>query len=177
MSFLRPAAASAIGRWAEPSLVGAGLLWTLWLTWNWIAAGSGFGWIALVLSAGLALWFRSALAGALSLRPEEGPGVVVLREGEVGYMGPQSGGFVDLALLERVEVVAPSRGEPLWYLDAGHHGHLIFPATAENAEHLIEALAALPGFSDLTAAQTLRAPPKGRTVVWQRSRAPGLTMR
>lgn len=174
MSFVRPAAAAHIRRWVEPVLVGAALGLVLWQGIAWVARGAGFGWIALVVAALLAFWLRSALAGALARQDEAGPGVVVLREGEVGYMGPEWGGFLDMNDIERVEIVQPSRGGPLWYLDGGRAGRLIFPASAEGADRLLDSLTALPGFSDLTAAQALHAHPAGRRVVWERTPRPRL---
>ncbi len=59
-------------------------------------------------------------------------------------------------------------GDVLWYLDAGRSGRLIFPASAKGADGVVDALSVLSGFSDLAAAQTLRDPPRGRSVVWER---------
>lgn len=174
MSFVRPEAAAGIRRWVEPVVVALALALTVWQGVGWLAQGAGFGWIALVAAVLLAFWLRSALAGALARQDDGGPGVVVLREGEVGYMGPESGGFLDLGDIERVEIVQPSRGGPLWYLDAGRAGRLVVPANAEGADHLVEALAALPGFSDLGVAQALRARAVGRRVVWQRTARTGI---
>ncbi len=45
---------------------------------------------------------------------------------------------------------------------------LAIPADAEGVEHLPEALAALPGFSDLAAIGVLRRAGAGHHLVWQR---------
>lgn len=177
MSFLRPGAAAALRRWGEPAGVALALALTLWQAAVWLDEGAPFGWFALVAAALLALWLRAALAGSIGRRDRAGPGVVVLREGEIGYMGPESGGFLELREIERVEIVNPARGDLLWYLDAGPSGRLIFPASAKGADAVVEALAPLPGFSDLAAAQTLRAPPLGRSVVWQRQSHPRIEAR
>ena len=168
MSFLRPGAAETLRRWGEPAAVALALAVALWQAVGWLSQGAPFGWFALIAAALLALWLRAALAGSLGRRDRAGPGVVVLREGEIGYMGPESGGFLELRAIERVEIVRPGRGDILWYLDAGAEGRLIFPASAKGADAVVEALSPLPGFSDLAAAQTLRDPPGGRSVVWQR---------
>lgn len=176
MSFLRREAADALLRWAEPALVGGALGLAAWFAGVWLLAGSPFGWLALLVAALLGLWLRAALAGALAQPADDGPGIVVLREGEVGYMSPEGGGFLDLAALERVEIARPSRGPALWFLDAGRSGRLIFPANAEGAEHVVEALSALPGFSDLAAAQALNDATTGRRLLWERApsaRLPG----
>ena len=169
MSFLRPGAAEALRRWGEPAVAGIALALSLWYGIVWLNRGAVFGWMLLLLAAGLGFWLRSALAGALSRRDRAGPGVVVYREGEIGYMGPESGGFLDIGAIERVEIVRASGGDLLWYLDGGAAGRLVLPASASGADRLVEALAGLPGFSDMTVAQRLRAPPPGRTVVWERT--------
>lgn len=174
MSFLRPGARSALARWAEPVVVALVLGLAAWKALAWLSRGAPLGWFALLAAVLLGFWLRSALAAALARRGSEGPGVVVLREGEIGYWGPHEGGFLRLADLERVEIVGPSRGAPLWHLDAGAEGHLIVPAEAEGAGHLLEALSALPGFSDIGVAQALRTPSPGRHLVWQRRPAPRL---
>lgn len=174
MSFLRPGARATLARWAEPALVGLLLALVAWKGAGWLWRGAWAGWPAMAAALLLGFWLRSALAAALARRGSEGPGVVVLREGEIGYWGPHEGGFVRLADLERVEIVGPSRGGPLWHLDAGREGRLIVPAEAEGADHLLEALSALPGFSDIGVAQALRSASPGRHLVWQRRPAPRL---
>lgn len=174
MSFLRPGARATLAQWAEPVLVALVLGLVAWKAALWLWHGAPMGWFALAAAALLVFWLRSAFALALARRGSEGPGVVVLREGEIGYWGPHEGGFVRLADLERVEIVGPSRGGPLWHLDAGAEGRLLVPAEAEGAGHLLEALSALPGFSDIGVAQALRTPVPGRHVVWQRRPVPRL---
>lgn len=174
MSFFRREALVVLRRWGEPVVVTLALVLALREGWVWTARGSGLGWIALGAAALLALWLRSALAGALTRLRGPGPGVVVLREGEIGYMGPHEGGFLAVAAIDRVEIIRPSRGEPLWLIDAGAEGTLVFPADAEGAERLVEALAALPGFSDMRVARLMQGGGPGRQVVWRRERPAGL---
>lgn len=174
MSFFRREATAALGRWVEPVLAGLALGLVTVQAVRWLIGGAWAGWAAAALALVLLLWFRSALAAALARRRDGGPGVVVLREGEIGFWGPREGGFVRLAELERVEIIGPSRGGPLWLLDAGREGRLVIPAGAEGADRLFEALQALPGFSDLEAAQMLHTPRPGRSIVWERRPAPRL---
>jgi len=169
VSFLRPGARAALGRWGEAGAALVAVLLAGWWGLPGALRGSVFGWF--VLGAGvLALfWLRAALLGALASRPVSGPGVAVIREREIGYMGPFRGGFLELDDITRVEIYQVAEGQdPVWRLVGAHGGSLAIPATAEGAGHLPEALAALPGFSDLTAVGVLQRQRPGRHVIWQR---------
>jgi len=71
VSFVRPEAAGAIRRWAEPATAAAlvllaggfGILWT-----------GALGWIALAAAALALFWLRAAVLGALAVRPVTGSG-------------------------------------------------------------------------------------------------------
>jgi len=175
VSFVRPEAAGAIRRWAEPVAAAALVLLTGGFGLRWTGQGGALGWIALAAAALALFWLRAALLGALAARPVTGAGLVVLREGEIGYMGPNRGGFLDLDGLVRVEIylIAPGR-DPVWRLVGADGEALTIPATAEGADHLPEALTALPGFSDFTAVGILQRDRPGRHVVWERPGLPRL---
>ncbi|HUF88240.1 MAG TPA: hypothetical protein VMM59_12720 [Thermohalobaculum sp.] len=169
MSFLRPEAAHALRRWAETAAAAAVAALALWLGVRWSGQGALVGWLALGGAALALFWLRAALIGALARGGADGPGVVVIREGEIGYMGPWRGGFLELDRLVRVEIYRPAPGhDPVWRLIGSDGTTLAVPAAAEGAEHLPEALAALPGFSDLAAYGVLRRAEAGRHLVWQR---------
>jgi hypothetical protein len=170
MSFIRPGAAGAIRRWGEPVVAGGLVMLSGWLGIGWAGQGGALGWIALAAAVLALFWLRAAVLGALAVRPVTGAGLVVLREGEVGYMGPHSGGFLELDDLIRIDIyiVAPGK-DPVWRLIGAHGAALLIPATAEGAAHLPEALTALPGFSDLTAVGVLQRDRAGRHVIWERS--------
>lgn len=169
MSFLRPEATAALRRWGEAAAAAASVVLAGWWGLADALRGSVFGW--LVLGAGvLALfWLRAAVLGALASRPVTGSGAAVFREREIGYMGPHRGGFLELDDIVRVEIYHVSGGtDPVWRLVGQHGDALAIPANAEGAGHLPEALAALPGFSDLTAVGLLQRSRTGRHVVWER---------
>lgn len=169
MSFLRPGAAAALHRWAETAAACAVAGVALWLGLSWTREGAVFGWLALACAALAVFWLRAALLGALARGAGEGPGVVVIREGEIGYMGPWRGGFLELDRIERVEIYRPAPGhDPVWRLVGADGMTLAIPTDAEGSEHLPEALAALPGFSDFTAVGMLRRERAGRHLVWER---------
>jgi hypothetical protein len=176
VSFLRPEAMSALRRWAEPAAAAtlAVLAGSAGLTGAW--EGSVFGWIALTAAALALFWLRAATIGALAARPATGAGVVILREGEVGYMGPERGGFVELDDVLRIELYGSGGGRPpVWRLVGRDRPALVIPANAEGADQLTEALTVLPGYSDLTALGLLQRNLPGPHLVWERMPAPRLT--
>jgi hypothetical protein len=169
MSFVRPEAARVIRRWIEPAAAGGLVVITGWQGIIWAGEGGGLGWIVLAATALALFWLRAAVLGALAVRPVTGAGLVVLREGEVGYMGPHGGGFLELDDLIRVDIYIVAIGQdPVWRLIGAEGTALVIPATAEGAAHLPEALTALPGFSDLTAVGVLQRERQGRHVIWER---------
>lgn len=173
MSFIRPAAAGAIRRWGEPVVAGGLVTLSVWLGISWAGQGGALGWIVLAAAVLALFWLRAAVLGALAVRPVTGAGLVVLREGEVGYMGPHGGGFLELDDLIRIDIYITAPGQdPVWRLIGEQGAALVIPATAEGAAHLPEALTALPGFSDLTAVGVLQRDRPGRHVIWERSGQP-----
>jgi len=175
MSFVRPEAAGTIRRWAEPAAAAVLVLLTGSFGIRWAGQGGALGWIVLAAAVMALFWLRAAVLGALAARPVTGAGLVVLREGEIGYMGPHGGGFLELDGLARVEIylVAPGH-DPAWRLVGPEGAALAIPATAEGADHLPEALTALPGFSDLAAVGILQRGRVGRHVIWERPGLPRL---
>lgn len=172
MSFLRAGAVQTLRRWAETAAAAALAGLALWAGLRWTGAGDLVGWLALGGAVLALFWLRAALLGALARGGADGPGMVVIREGEVGYLGPWQGGFLELDQLARVEIYRSQPGhEPVWRLIGSDGTLLAIPAAAEGAEHLPEALAALPGFSDLTAIGALRRTEAGRQLIWARGAA------
>lgn len=172
MSHFRPEARAALRRWSEPSAALGLLVLALWWSVQGVLRGSVFGWFGLGAAVLALFWLRAALLGALAARPVTGAGMVVIREREIGYMGPHRGGFLELDDIARVEIYrVTGNADPVWRLVDGNGVSLAIPASAEGASHLPEALAALPGFSDLAAVGHLQRPRLGRQVVWERGPA------
>jgi hypothetical protein len=172
VSFLRPGARAALRRWGEAAAaLGAAALGVGWGIPGALR-GSVLGWFALGAGVLALFWLRAALLGALASRPVTGAGVAVIREREIGYMGPFRGGFLELDDIARVEIyLVADGGDPVWRLVGAQGESLAIPANAEGAGHLPEALSALPGFSDLAAVGVLQRPRTGRHVIWERNPA------
>lgn len=176
MSFIRPELKAAILRWRE------------------VIAGSTLALVALLLLTGRAEgdWMRLALAALLVLAgvalvliglprgrfrgAEAGPGIVAVREGRIGYMGPLTGGTISLEEISAIEADGPP---PVLYLHRGFHEQdgagrqeppLVIPLGAEGAEALFDALMALPGCDGAMLARASGA--RARMLIWKRAGAP-----
>ena len=164
MSFVRPEAVTALRRWWGVGLGVAVSLWGLW--WGLGARGvvQWLGWLLIPLGAVLA-WaaYQKARFGGGG----EGAGVVTVREGEVSYFGPFSGGVAvlgDIALI----TLDKSRTPRVWRLDTPGQTPLFIPEDAAGAEALFDAFVALPGLSVEGMLATLAAPGRQGVVIWQR---------
>lgn len=177
MSFIRPELRRVLVTWAETTIYAAltlGALWWLWAMngvngfWRWGLAG-------FALLVGLSL-VRSAVLSALGKREERAPGVVSIDERRIAYFGPEAGGFVSLEELSVVEIRGRRSGTE-WVL-RGEEGALAIPVSAEGADGLIDAFAALPGFAPTRALAPLAAAPGAAQIIWRRDRgsAPALAV-
>lgn len=163
MSLLRPEALAALRRWrgvlaaAALALAAAALFGRAALEGAPVALG------LLAACALVALWLgRDALA-RIRLARSGGAGVVVVAEGRIEYFGPVTGGMADLDALRAVEIA----GGAHWVLRPEGAPALRIPLSAEGATALIDAFAALPGFSAEHAAAA--AGQRGaHVIVWRR---------
>jgi hypothetical protein len=141
MSFLRPEAKAALWRWRE--LLAAAGLGALGAWWTF-GTGGLLGWIGAALIA---------LAGAIAVIGLQrgrfrmgagGPGVVVVDEGEITYLGPLTGGSIAVAGIDRL-ALDPTARPAHWVLGRAGAMPLCIPVNAEGAEALFDAFATLPG--------------------------------
>ena len=171
MSFVRPEVARAARRWAETAVAGALAALAAWGALGVVTGGGVGAWFCLAALAPLVLWARiAALRALLAERSHAGegpggPGIAALREGEIGYLGPETGGMLPLEAIDRVEAV-PTADGPVWRLTTAEGGVLDIPARAEGAEAVPAGLEALPGFSDARALEALGA--ARHALVWER---------
>ncbi len=106
------------------------------------------------------------------------PGLVELDEAQVGYLGPEVGGFLSLQELVELRLLS-LRGRRLWRLKQADGQALLIPVDAKGAERLFDAFANLPGMdtAGLVAALEPAAQPAGAAltlaaqtrVIWRRS--------
>lgn len=167
MSFLRPEARAALARWAESAVAGTILAVSGWEALALLSGADLRAVLAAVAAALSAAWLRTAIMRALMKGAGAAPGIAALREGEIGYFGPETGGVMALDAIRRVEIV---RRGPLrvWRLTDGEGRALEIPTDAKGAEAVAEGLEALPGFSDGAALAALGRRGAGVALVWQR---------
>jgi hypothetical protein len=188
MTVIRPEITAAIWRLREllitAVLASAGLWLVLLGGWVFMPLGA----ILLALAATLA---RSALARLRFQQAVGAPGIVELDEAQLGYLGPEVGGFISLN--EAVELrLVTMRGRRLWRVKQADGQAMLVPVDATGAAQLFDAFAALPGMdiSALAAAVSPAVPdtdsakstapalpgPQMR-VIWRRAARAGLAPR
>ncbi len=165
--FLRPEAVAALSRWRGVLLSAALLALGLMIAWR---------------SFGLIVWLGAAIAltGAVSLiaaaqrmrfaAGSDGPGVVEIDEGAIGYFGPLGGGVV--ARSELTSLAIDRTGKPAhWALSQPGQDDVMIPLTAEGAAALFDVFAALPGMRTERMLTEMRRTAPGRVILWQKSGA------
>ncbi|SDF29333.1 hypothetical protein [Limimaricola pyoseonensis] len=160
---LRPEARAMLWRGREViaglAVAGLGLWWALtsfgilqWLGWLLAALGGG------LVVGGIQRWrFR---------QEGRGPGIVRIDEGRVAYMGPLTGGTVDLDAVTRLRLDRSARPAH-WLLETGSEV-LAIPVTADGAEALFDAFAALPGLKRGRMLELLNGTGRDAVTVWTR---------
>lgn len=167
MSLIRPEAAAALTRLREV-IAGGGLAAAgLWLLFNPGYLLPALGLALIAAGAGLALvglrrlWFRA---------PGQAPGVVQVIEGQVGYFGPEGGGFVALDDLIALSLTADGAH---WRLTSHEGAVLIVPRAAKGAETLLDVFVRLPGLDPAALVRAASAGPAAKDRrLWQRKIAP-----
>lgn len=170
MQLIRPEAAAALSRWREV-LVGLTLA-VLGLNWGLASFGPlrWLGWVLVALGAALIV---TGIQRARFRRGGDGPGVVTVDERRVSYFGPLTGGTLALDDLTRLSL--DGQGRPAhWRLDSHGQPPLMIPVTAEGADALFDAFAALPGMETGRLLAALDASDRQRgtvTAIWTRRAA------
>lgn len=163
MSLIRPELAAQLHRRREVIGAALALVAGLWLATRggWLLAGLG-GTLALA-GAGLAL----VALRRLRFAPQgQGPGVVEVDEGQVGWFGPGIGGYVSLSDLAELGLVTV-QGLRVWRLRQTDGHLLLVPVNAQGADRLYDALTALPGIDGTRLLAALDAA-ADTPVVWRR---------
>lgn len=141
MTFIRPGATSALMRFREVGFAGTVLLAGLWLIWlgGWVLIPAGLVLVALGVSL-----LRHAVARLGFQQAVGAPGLVELDEAQLGYMGPQAGGYISLAEATELRLIT-LQGRRLWRIKQADGQAMLVPVDAEGAGQLFDAFAALPG--------------------------------
>lgn len=94
-------------------------------------------------------WAILALRRQRFAQPVDSPGIVEVDEAQIGYMGPNSGGFVAIPDLTEIRLLT-LRGRRVWRLKQSDGQALLIPVDATGAENLFDAFASLPGMNTNT---------------------------
>lgn len=164
MEIMRPEAKAALWRWREVLTAGAVVL--LGLYWTMIAFGIArlFGAAVAVLGIALAATAFQRLRFAQS---GLGPGIVRVDERRLEYLGPLTGGILDLDDLVAVELEPRARPAPHWILTGPGDQIVAIPVNAAGAEALFDVFAALPGIRTGAMLAALEQTPDARVTVWR----------
>ncbi|MEZ5885977.1 MAG: hypothetical protein R3D56_03670 [Paracoccaceae bacterium] len=141
MSLIRPDLAARLGRWSEALSAVALALLGLWLLSRGGYVLAPLGLITLALGG---LWALVAVRRLAFLRPVAAPGMVEVDEGQVGYLGPNFGGYLALADLAEIRL-STLQGKLHWRLRSATGEVLTIPVDAKGAERLHDAFVTLPG--------------------------------
>lgn len=161
---IRPEVKAHLHRWREviaAVALGATGLWLASLG-GWLLQGIGLILVALALGWTVIAWRRLRF-----LRGVAAPGVVEVDEGQVGYWGPNFGGFIALADLAELRL-AEVGGARHWRLRTHGGEVLMIPVDAAGAERLYDAFATLPGI-DMAALTAALDRGVGTLPLWKRA--------
>ena len=93
--------------------------------------------------------------------------MVVIDEGLIAYLGPQTGGAV--ALSEMTALMLDANGTRRWLLSQPGQPDLAIPLDAEGADALFDAFATLPGLRSGQVVAAMRRPAPGQHLLWERA--------
>ncbi|RYH01625.1 hypothetical protein EU805_13285 [Salipiger sp. IMCC34102] len=164
--FMRPEVRAALWRWREV-IFAAGLA----AVGLWAAQSLGvvrwIGWTMVALGAALAV---AGVQRARFRQDGQGPGIVALDERRLVYMGPLTGGAMDVSDLTQLELEPQALPAPHWILTGVGGQVLEIPVNAEGADELFDVFAALPGIRTHAMLDVLQRTPDARVTVWQKVR-------
>ena len=158
-------------RYAEPAVYAAIAALCLWKAVSLLASGSWIGLVPLALGAIAAFAVLGTAERAMVARRSAlaGPGIVSVQEGRISYFGPHGGASVAVDALVRVDIVAGDGASGArWELTDEAGQRLSIPASAAQAETLLDALGGLPGFNNMAVVLAMQAETPGSSPIWRR---------
>ena len=166
MSFLRPEAVASLVRWREALIGAAAAAFGLW----WLVDEAG----ARMILGG-ALFMGGVCLAVVGMRRARfrtkgnGPGIVRVKEGQLVYFGPETGGVVATSDITRIEFVALEEGPPHWVVSHGAGAPLHIAVDAVGSDALYDVFAGIPGLDTRALVRSQRDRPPGRHLIWAAS--------
>lgn len=167
---IRPEVLATVHRLREVIAAAFAGLIGIWLIWLGGYLLFPLGAAVLVLAA---VWALTALRRLRFAQGVDAPGVVEVDEGQVGYLGPATGGYVSLVELVELRLIR-LRGQRVWRLRQADGQALLIPVAAAGADRLFDAFATLPGLDSQELLAALDG--AGDRVVWRRGPGPALRL-
>ncbi len=133
-------------------MLAAAGVWTA-LRGGYVLLPSGLAIACLGLVWAVTAWRRMRFAQGVAA-----PGIVEIDEGQIGYLGPDAGGYVAIPDLTELRLV-DMRGRRLWQLRQSDGQALLIPVDATGADRLFDAFASLPGMDTAALVSALAPPP------------------
>ena len=175
LSLVRPEVTAAIWRGREAIAALGVVAFGAWLLWlggyllvpvGLVVAGVGAAW-------GVQAWRQLRFAQRVGA-----PGMVEVDEAQIGYLGPDAGGFVGLPDLVELRFLTIG-GRRMWRLKQADGQALLVPVDAAGAERLFDAFASLPGMDARALVSALEpramAGVSDSLVIWRRDARVALT--
>ena len=106
----------------------------------------------------------------------DGPGSVVVDEGQITYFGPLTGGAIAVADIAELALLRSTITEH-WRLSTAGGDALYIPSNAEGADALFDAFSALPGLKTERLVQARTQTDTRDIVIWQADDVRGRTNR
>lgn len=172
--FIRPEILAAARRWRE--VIAGGVVLVLGIWWMFNAQGVLSYLAPLVVLAGFGLGYVG-VQRARFRSSGDAAGIVQVDEGQITYFGPETGGAVAIADLERLTLDRSGRIR-VWHLDQPGQPHLSIPVDAQGADALFDAFGKLPGLQTERMLKEMHMPQLGAVVIWEKrpSRPAGLRL-
>ena len=169
---IRPGAMALLTRWREALAGGLALALGGWLWLGFRGLPALFGLAALLVGLFLVI---SGVRAARFRTGARSPGIVGVDEGRITYMGPLTGGLVELDELTQVAFHRPDVGDAYWRLSQRQGEALVIPEGAIGSDRLLDALAPLPGLDAGAMVRAVQTRDPGAVTVWRRAPLRALT--
>ncbi len=173
MNFIRPEVRAHLWRYREVAFTGVIVLFGVRLIGRGVDLSSsiyiGLGIALSAIGAGLLF---SAFLRVRFYKPVRAVGVVEVKEREIAYLGPDSGSYVSLDDLTRLEIVTKDSGpvadDVFWVLTHSAGLPLLIPASAQGTDLLFDAFAALPGIQMEQVVKAMGSTQNNRFLIWEK---------